>query len=586
MEPTSADVIPKVILRESLKATGGTSKEQAARAIGQKLLDKSTPEEWRQAQESIKRKKPIEQKSIDRKLDEIGIERDNAGKKVLTKEEEERFDRADKAARLAKKVIEQGYDKTKFTPEEQAILSDAIRDKIRANPFLLTEFRSLTTDQKTAEIERRLKDPKFLADLSENVNGLLSPDKKLLDEQQIIDREIDVKEKEDKKTEEQAAIGEFTTKSANIDTALKEFDSSSVPPGIKSVELKTLLSASATVQAELMMWKDTLEEARAELSEANNDRQTLLSTRQDRTGTEAKIQTKKDEIKRAQKEVDSRQNKLDRIKQLQTEEASLKDKKIEAEKNIRTKDIDLKKADWELGKAQRRLDGLKREREYEEEDLASNLKNVFSETADKYIGDEIQAIESKVNAELEETKKKESDTNKKAMYDEMGKRWEGKINKKKAEEDFADLKVNGPEPLMKRLLQRVEVEDPIRHIKVRAYTDDQINALLLDKSDESYYKKMEPEVVMQLLSRKILSGGINTDDVNTILYAKWGGEGMIKKAMEKNKAASEEVEKIVGEKSANPGFMKKLWESGRKRPWIFVALFGLIGVPLLFMDKK
>src|SRR3989344_331025 len=134
MEPTAGDVMPKAILRESLTATGGTPREQAAREAGKRIVDKVKEGEWREALEAGDRKKPIEQKTIDRKLDEIGVERDAAGKKFRASgsEEEKRFNRAKSAADLAKKAVDQGYDKLD-SATEQPKLRAVIEDKIKAN---------------------------------------------------------------------------------------------------------------------------------------------------------------------------------------------------------------------------------------------------------------------------------------------------------------------------------------------------------------------------------------------------------------------------------------------------------------------
>lgn len=593
MEPTAADVMPKVIIRESLSATGGTLQEQATREAGKRVVDKAKEGAWREALDATNRKKPIEQKTIDRKLDEIGVERDaTTRKKIRTTEEEARFKRTKDAASLAKKTIEQGYDK--LDPTEQTKLRTAIEDKIRANPLLLSEFNSLSTTQQRAEVERRLKDPKFLADLSEEVSVHLNPEKKLIEEQKIIEREEDLKEKELTKKEAEDAVTDLDTQIKALDAELKAFERTPAGGvGVKAVELDGLRVNLKATQTELETHRITLEYATSELAGFISERDMTRrygaapGSRRAAADIEVDIAAKKAEVKVAQREVDTREGKIRRIAELETQEASLKEEKLKAETGKREKSISLRKADLELSKSQRRRDDLKREREYEEEDLASNMENVFARTADKYIRDEFQAIETKVNAELDEMKKKTSDVHEQAMIETLQKRWEGKergsghrkykpISKEQVEKDFIALKDKGPEPLMEEMLMtRTNPKTGANY-----YTSAEAKQMLADKSDTSFYKKMEPEVVLQLIRRKLMTGGVRREDLFVIESSAWG-EGVIKKALSKNNEFKKQMEELTGESAVNPGFGRKLWEQTKKRPWLLALLVGLVALPVL-----
>lgn len=593
MEPTAADVMPKVIIRESLAVTGGTSQEQAAREIGKKVVDKAKEGEWRKALEETQRKKPIEQKNIDRKLDEIGVARDaTTGKKDRTPEEEARFNRVKNTASLAKEIIEKGYDRVGSIG--QGKLRTITEDAIKSNPLSASEFSSLTVTQQKTEIERRLRDPKFLADLSEEVNAQLNPEKKLIEEQKIVDREEDVKDKEFKKTEAQDAVTALNNQIKALDQELKAFERSPAGSAIGSnaIELDGIRSNINTIKAEMDTYKVTLDDVKVNLQDLITEKQMTLrygSTqgRRDAATIDGEIASKRTEMKNAQREVDTREGKIRRITELETQEASLKAKKEEIEASKKTKDLDLKKADLELSKAQRRLDDLKREREYEEEDLASNMENVFSRTADKYIRDEIQAMKTPVDAELEDAKKKTSNADEQALYGALRKRWEktvknwrGKekimINKEQTEEDFADLMETGsPDNIMRKMLKiQANVSTGAN------YTHGEIDVLLADKADSGFYKKMAPEVILQILRRKILARGITKEDVFNIQNSQWG-EGMITKALDKNKANAKELETLIGEKAVNPGFRARLWEETKKRPWLLAILLGFAVLPIL-----
>lgn len=596
MEPTAADVMPKVIIRESLSATGGTAKEQAAREVGKKVVDKAKEGEWRKALEETQRKRPIEQKSIDRKLDEIGVARDaTTGEKSRTPGEEARFNRAKNAASLAKEIIEKGYDNLQRSDQDE--LRNVVWDIIKVNPLLLSEFSSLDPAQQKAEIERRLKDPKFLADLSEEVNVQLNPEKKLVEEQKIADREEDVKDKDFKKTEAQDAVTALNNQIKALDRELKTFERSPADSavGVNAKELDEIRSNINTIKAEMDTYKVTLDDAKIDLQDLISEKQMTLrygsvQGRRDAVKIDGEITGKRTEIRSAQHEVDTREGKIRRITELEMQEASLKAKKEEIETSKKTKDLDLKKADLELSKSQRRLDDLKREREYEEEDLASNTENVFFKAADKYIKDEAQAMKTPVDAELEEAKKKTSNADEQALYDALRKRWEkitkdwrGKekimIDKKQTEEDFADLmKTGSPDKIMRAML-KTQFNVRTGGVPYR-YTDAEITTLLADKTDSSLYKKMAPEVILQVLRRKILARGITKEDIFNIQNSQWG-EGMITKALDKNKANAKELETLIGEKAVNPGFRARLWEETKKRPWLLAILLGFAVLPIL-----
>ncbi len=583
MEPTVAEVVPKVVLKEVVPATGGTRVEQKVR----KIREENAKGNWHEAVEAAKKEKPIDAVKISKKAEEIGAERDpTTGLKtrVSGSEEEKRFDSFKGDAELNKKFLEQGYDR--LVPAEQKKLRDAVESVINSNPLLSSEFSTLTTAQKDEAIKTILKDPKYASSLKEVMSGVLEQ-KITIEEQQILDRKDEVTDKGSKKTEAENAVSDLTRQINDLDTALKEFDRSPTAPGLKAVELKSLLSNVSTTQTELLNWRTTLQDVEAELAELQSDKQIMLRTKTDITAKENEITTKKTEVKNAKREVDSRQGKLGRITELQTEEAALREKKVQLEKDKKSKDIDLKKADLELSKAGRQLADLKRVRVDQEEDLVNGMRNAVSEAANKYLMKEVDAAEIAFDKELEEAKKKTSSADEQAVYNAERKRWERienagtkkekiLVSKEKTAADFADLiKTGSPDNIIREMLKtQVNVRTGV------AYTDTDIDVLFADKADGSFYKKMAPEVITQVLRRKILAGGITRADVFNIQNSQWG-EGMIRAALDKNKAVAAEMETLLGEKAINPGFMPKLWEQTKKHPWFLLSLLGIIALPIL-----
>ncbi len=612
MEPTAADVMPKVIIQESLKATGGTAKEQAARAVGQKLVDKSTPEEWRRAQEAMNRKKPVEQRNTDRKLDEIGVERDaGTGKKKLSTDEQLKYDKAKKAVDLAKKVVDFGFDKTKLNATEQATLTKAIENRLMSDPLLSQEFNSLTATQKTTEIERRLQDPKFMADLSEELGIYLDPEKKLLD---VEGSRLDKERAEDDLADAKAERASIDRRIALTAGKLKAFESIIPPGGVTSIKGEKLLKIELTevniqkAQAELAKVTQSLvlqevktKELREELDRLQKQRTSGIlvpsgprnerAVQDDLTIAQTQERVVKEEVAKAEQELSNFEKSRNDLREEQ-------DVLIEQQ---RVNDMEIRKLDRKVQEAdreyQRRLWKFTDEvkvRTGQEEDLASNLNNVFSRTADKYIRDEIQEVEGKVNAELEEMKKKTTDVNEQAMIEALQRRWEGRergfgknkyraIDKDKVQADFITLRDIGPESLMEEMLsKKLEArENPATGVNY-THTDAVTEAkrLLADKSDTGLYKKMEPEVALQLLRRKLMTGGVRREDVFNIENAPWG-EGVAVKAMGKNTELKKHMEQLVGESAINPGFSRKLWEETKKRPWLLALLVGLVALPVM-----
>ena len=104
-------------------------------------------------------------------------------------------------------------------------------------------------------------------------------------------------------------------------------------------------------------------------------------------------------------------------------------------------------------------------------------------------------------------------------------------------------------------------------------------------SDQAFVDKFQPEVVKQVLARKILTGGLKNEDIHIITNTKWG-EGMIGAALKQNKEFREAVEGVMGESALNaaPGFWSRFGEQATKNPGWFLLF--LTGIGILAVGAK
>lgn len=600
MEITATDVMPKVILRESLSGTGGTPKEQAARVVGQKLVSKSTPEEWRQAQEELAKKKTVEQIKIDKKAEEIGVGRDaTSGQKSRTPEEEARYKGFKDAAAFNKRLVEAGYDR--MNAAEQLNLRNVVEGRIRADPRLLAQFNSLSRGQQISEIEKRLRDPKLTAKLSEIVNERLDRGTTLLDtEEAKIAEEATMENLEDAKTE-RASINRKVALTAS---QLKSFESTVTPgssvskDGPQLMRMKDAEGKIQSAQTDLANARPALANQEIKTKSLKDEldklqKSTLLSTATRNAATvQAELTTAQSQEKIFKEDVVRLEQELSAQEALHNGLQEQRDTLIEQQ---RLNDLEVRRLDRKVNAAEKehqrklyRLTDATNVRVGQEEDVVEGMRRVFDEAMDKSLEQDWDAMKTKVDTELEETRKNTANADERAILTAEGKRWEKKkttwtgkeritISREQTEKDFLELLTAGnPDKIMGEMLKT-----QVNTRTMVGYNDSDIKALLADKADGSFYKKMAPEVIAEVLKRKILAGGITKADVFNIQSSQWG-EGMIQAALDKNKKATAEMEKLLGEKAINKGgFATRLWEETKKHPWYLAFLFGLIALPVM-----
>lgn len=590
MDPRSeaAKYVPKSVLKED-PAAGGTPEQQMVRGINEEM----TKGNWLGAVEAARKSRPIDAGRIGKKADEIGATRDASGKKDRSADpdEQKRFTDFTDAAKLNKDFLEKGYDA--FPQGDKDKLRGYVQSVIISNPALSSEFSSITSaTEQQRRIELILKDPKNAASLKEVVNGILEQ-KITIEDSQIQDKAYEATDKADKRVEADRIVKEIEQQVKDVDKALKEFerDSAGGAIGSKAISLDAF-RPMATLQRETNTLKNDLRNKNNELeglkAELDGTKRGVRGATRAIPDINADILAKDLEIRTAESKIEVNEKDLQDINKLQVEETSLKEKKIELGRNKSLKDVDLKKADLELSKINRQLGDLRRVRADQEIDLVNGMTNAVSEATNQYFIKQLEAAETAYSKVSGEDQKKFGNADEQAVAKAMGKRWERiekagtkkekiLICKEKVNADFLGLIKNGGSEQMLREMLKGET-----NIKTKAvYTDSEIDALFADKSDGSFYKKMTGEVTLQTVRRKILAGGITPADVFNIQSSNWG-EGMIKLALEKNKAVAAEMESLIGEKMINnSGFMPRLWEQTKKKPWLLATLLGIVALPIL-----
>lgn len=588
-EPTAAEIMPKAIVRERLPAAPTTSAEIMAKKIVQKVDEGA----WRAGLE-IAKGAPEESKTSE-KLEQIGVERDPpTGVKNRTPEEQARYDEARTAANLAKKFLEKGYDG--MDPGEQTVLQNAVFAKSSLSPLIAAELAGLTVSEQVKYTERMLKDPKISAEVRKIFEELLDPEKnKLLS----LNSAEDAKEKAERDLEDANAEKADGKRIWDMnDKRLSQYEERKLSAGgrpQKGEKLKQMEEIAKNAQST----QKTLDQSRSRLGMAQKDVQRLRDEldqirRQASSGLQMtggrNAQTVEQELKvvtltetTTEQEVAKLEGKLkglDETKQkIEDDQQHLIEGQKKLDKEKRDIERKVKDAETELRKRGQDLIDRKVVRAAEEQDLVDGFKNIFLEATGGLINQQITEFTTKADAELEERAKQTADQSEKSMYDALQKRWirrgdsRRRIDRARVDRDFATLVNDGPERLMKILLER-SIKDPVNNL---TYADSEIEELL---SNKEYVEKMKPEVIKRLLAKKVLSGGLRTEDIDIISSSQWGRES-INKALDLNEEFRKNIDDVMGEDAIQKhDFFERFGQEFKKHPW-WLALFIFPGIAVL-----
>ncbi|MCL4353720.1 hypothetical protein M1615_04665 [Patescibacteria group bacterium] len=591
--PSPDQVIPKVLIKEAVSSPKKGTPEAVAEAIAQK----ADSGKWRDGlTEAIR--SPIDQGRISQKIEQIGIERDPAtGAKKRSPQEETRYREAEGRAALAKKFFEEGYGNMNFG--EQLELRAQIEEAVKFRPQLAQEMNAMGDKRtnpglKKASFERILNDPRYIAQAREIINALLDPEKKLIDEAKVTEAEDRVSEQEIERDNKQLELNDVSRRLAAVDRQLAEFARpQGASPGLKATDIDRIKNNLSTIQAELVTYQTLTDNVQFRLAQLQQEREAVLRGYNGRplTDIDAEINTERNNLKNAQQSFERRQADIQKLPELEQEQREAEQQKLTLEKERRDRQLEFSRLDFELQKRMRNLADIKAIRESEEQDLVDGFGSLFEDAADRYIGEQIEDAVGKFDEEIERLKKQTEDDQEKAMYDALRERWLGKertrmkgfpgfrrkdkyrpIDRTQVAADFDLLMKGGPEAVARELLMSRTNPDTNNN-----YTDDETKAILVNKD---YLAKVQPEIVRQLLGRRMLTGGISPEDIHVIVNAPWG-EGMIDEALKKNEEFRQAVEKVMGAGSVSgPGYLERLGQEIRRKPWLLAILLGFVILPL------
>lgn len=609
MEPKAAEVVPKVIIKEKPVAPATPRPTSEVVEKSRQRLEEGA---WREANQIIK-EPPIEQKKISERLEQFGTTRNaTTGVKELTAQEQARRDRAETAANLAKKFIEDGYDN--MTDTEQDSFRDVFLDEAKLRPFLEQEMQGMNDAQKKAFAERYLKDPRFTKELREVFNRLLDPERRFTD----ISTFQEEKEKADLDIEDAKAEREDHKRLWELnDSRLKEYEVRPSAARGRPPEKGARLQRLEGLEEEVRISRNDLDVARRDLSGIQSDANRLrnelnLLQRQAQSGLQVPGGRTQDVVRRELEALSAREiSARERVSQLDGEVAvkegerdslnaerdSLLESRKELDAERRRLERKYKDAERAVIKRQWELQDATAIRTGEEEDLVNGFENVFSDAGNNILNTEVEKANEAFTAELESLKQQTTDQNKKALYDALSEEFLGPtryrkrgllgfrrteayrpISKAKTNAIHDGLMRGGPEGTTRDLLKT-----RINPATNANYTDSEIDTILADKN---FVNEMQPEVVKQVLARKILVSGLAKEDVHIIVNSQWG-KGMITKAIETNDEFRKAVEDLTGTPDImgtkaleSQGFWGRFGsEMGRKR-LLWLLLLGVVGMPL------
>jgi hypothetical protein len=268
----------------------------------------------------------------------------------------------------------------------------------------------------------------------------------------------------------------------------------------------------------------------------------------------------------------------------------------------REKDVAVRSLQAELSKRQKALADAKALRESQEQDLVTGFSTIIETATREQMVNEIDKAQSALTKALEEQKAKAASDDEKEMYDALREEWLGPektrkrgipgfraetryrpINKAQVNADFSYLMNNGPDDLMRRILlgntavdgldNRTAGKGRINPATGAIYTPEEVDDLM---KNESFVKKMQPEMVKHLIGRKALTGGLTSEDVDIILQAPWGGNAIIDRGLAEKSDLRAAVEKVMGQGALERhDFKEKFGQLARKHPSWILLLFGI-----------
>lgn len=578
----ASEAISKAVVSERI---GANPRMGSDKAVAAEMIKRANESNWRESL-TFSAETQVNRDEVLGRVDQIGSERDASGKRTRSagSPEEKRFNDATRAAELALKLGEKGYDG--LTPGEKTTVTDSIKRTVLQNPSLSKEFNGLNPAKKQEFLERIARDKSY----AKEVNSAL----KTFSEGEVLDNSASVKQD----ALDQARIDQAVKQSElddtqrrldAIDVRLKAFDITATPPGAQAQEMERIRANLTTLQAEAANFQQEMDDKNFRLGQLQQERQAALQGQNQARGgsytgrsvsdIDVDIATVRGELQTSTSNYNSRAAEINKLPQLEQQEQKLEQDRVELAKEKGNKENEKSKADIIFSKAQRELQDALDRRTRQEEEIVASLEGVFSTATMELIDKQIEAYGQQFEESLKHVNTEGMSADQKAVIAALEQRWVKVINKRrfggrteprrvidkaKVNIDFNTLMAGGTEIYMRDVLS-----EAINPATGAIYTPAEIDKLI---KSEDFVNTAQPEAIKQLIARKAVVGGIEPSDVYQITHSSWGQE-VIGGAIKTNEDFRKAVSELMGENALDdPNFMQRLANEAENHPSLLATL--------------
>jgi hypothetical protein len=515
----------------------------------------------------------------------------NAGEKDYSTEprSEELRKRADVASRIARELLDKGFDDIKdddatnpdirdpkTAVQKKQILSEACQRAIESWPQGKAIFDGLNPAEKQAKIEELfLKNPHALKALSQEFADVYNQGKISKDLLSVAEDEFAKAEKINKAKEE--ALTALKDRLQKIEDGEKKF-----LPGTNEyndlIRLRGLASgweaALRSKQTEIEQLTQSVNAAypRAEVH-TFDEADTVDPNTQKVLHRKTPVQTPNQGVIQQIAQAEARMRVLrSEMNQIQTDQGTLRGyedeiNRLNKERNdLKTAEVPLieesAKAELDFKTAKRNLDVQRAARAVDEEKFVNNVEGMFQEAATKFLETEVkryEAAQAKLAAKATETAQTADEKHiygameKKYRVEKKGKRT--KINGKEVKTDYNKmLAERNVDWLVKDFMEQSILE--IRNkTGVTGSPEELEERKRLDEKykDTDYMKRMGAVVTERLLRNYFEAGGKPEDgDIRVLSETDWG-IAAIDNAISKNEEAQKVIDRLKGPSNKSTG---------------------------------
>lgn len=458
----------------------------------------------------------------------FGTDRNPDGTRILDTEEAARLKSAQKSEKLARELVQVGYDrldatqkKTARTIVERAIsISPVLSDQLPTNP--------VQREQMLAQI---LKDPDLMAEIVTAYGERMDISKKLDDLVSEARKKLGVKVEEESvaQTELTETNNELTVVGGEIarfdptaDRGKQLADLELVVPDLKE-EVDSITEKLRQTQETIAMYKQMMFFARNATDQARIQGQ----IQSELTKASGLRQDKMD----ANKKINQYNTLIADKKRLDQEKVDLEKKKQDLTNKLNTITKDKLVLQAEVSTAQM-------QRGQEEEDFLNNVNGILTEATYGYFESQLTRADEAQKQVLEQMLAEATEESEKKFISQLLTRYEqprtpSLLNPRKTEANKTSIEADtvilySGDPVLggREGLLRKQLLDS-------GATASQVDEMMKDKD---FVENMGNQAVETLLAAKLKDGNLTEEDAEKIIKQPWG-EAMIKKAFESNQNA-------------------------------------------------